>query len=418
LKAYRDAAKKLITEKYPDLADIAPPHIRAACDCLALMCDDGIIIRWDRHSGDAPKVRVGVPSDETSKTVTALGLHFSEGHVHCVIDPSTFQLPDDGPKMQLFTTKPTTGERTLVVDARIGIVVNWGELYKQTMVGLSRPMPLISLTNEVEMQIGGELFDESAQPTPATGREFLLRTLVRLPVGWESFEIYPPFDPDLWQPGLAAGWAECDILAVAARHSLRKQQLHAVDPRAAARRQYGLLLKEFEGLLQGLESPLQTFLESNPALLSPTHMRMWRKLPFGKRVTDFVFRQPANEYLLVELEAPTRSLFRKDGQLHGDLIQAMNQITDWLRYIEDNLTTVQKELGLTHLSTSPSRLIVIGRSSDLTDDDRRKLTTLQNENPKLRIATYDDLLMAARTTIENLLGPLWDTPDAVEVYYA
>jgi hypothetical protein len=320
--------------------------------------------------------------------------------------------------MQLFKTDPATNEQTPVVDTRIGIVINWGELQEQHLSGLTRPTPLISIGNELEVRILGEMFDESAEPKAGTGREFLLRSRIKLAVGWESFEIYPPFDSSLWQPSLAPGWAECDILAVAARHSLRERELHAIDPNAAARAQYGSLLKEFEDLLGGLESPVQAFLENNPQLLSPTHRRMWRKLPLGKHITDFVFREPANEYQLVELEAPTRSLFRKDGQPHEDLVHAMNQISDWLRYIEDNLATVQHELDLVDISTSPRRLIVIGRSADLTPDNRRKLTTLQNENPKLKILTYDDLLVTARTVIENLLGPLWDTKGAAEIYYA
>jgi hypothetical protein len=217
---------------------------------------------------------------------------------------------------------------------------------------------------------------------------------------------------------MAPVWAELDLLASAFRHNLQAQRDQAVDPNAAARKQSIALFREFEGLLTGLEDPVQDFLKKHPEILSPTHTRMWPKLPIGARSTDFVFREPPKDYLLVEIEAPIRSLFRKDGQPHQELVHAINQVTDWLRYIEDNVSTVRGELGLHGISVQPRSLIVIGRSKDLTSDDRRKLTTLQNMVPKLQILTYDDLLATARASAENLLGPLWDLPSGTEVFYA
>ena len=108
----------------------------------------------------------------------------------------------------------------------------------------------------------------------------------------------------------------------------------------------------------------------------------------------------------MELEAPIREIFRKDGQQRQELTHAFNQIADWTAYIEDNKQIVEQELGLTGISTNPRSLIVIGRSSSLRAEDRRKLTTLQNGIPKLRIMTYDDLLESARATLTRILGPL------------
>jgi predicted nucleic acid-binding OB-fold protein len=67
---------------------------------------------------------------------------------------------------------------------------------------------------------------------------------------------------------------------------------------------------------------------------------------------------------------------------------------------------VEKSLGLIGISTSPRRLIVIGRSAALTDENRRAITTIQNAHNKLRILTYDDLLASARSNLERILGPL------------
>jgi hypothetical protein len=44
----------------------------------------------------------------------------------------------------------------------------------------------------------------------------------------------------------------------------------------------------------------------------------------------------------------------------------------------------------------PRTLVVIGRSPDVTPEHREKLVTIQAVTPKLRIVTYDDVLLLAR----------------------
>lgn len=72
--------------------------------------------------------------------------------------------------------------------------------------------------------------------------------------------------------------------------------LHGIDGRLATRQHYANLLREFQSLLQGPEEPAHQFLKKHPGLLCPTHDRMWSKLPFGDNVSDFVFREPHNDY--------------------------------------------------------------------------------------------------------------------------
>ena len=141
------------------------------------------------------------------------------------------------------------------------------------------------------------------------------------------------------------------------------------------------------------------------------------KLSFGKRITDFVFREATGDYLLVELEPSSAHLFTKSGNTSSRLNEARNQIIDWRRYIEDNVGTVQRELGLTGISSNPQALIVIGRSSSLSEKNKRKLVTLENESPKTKIITYDGVFDNAKTIIENLLGPLWIEGPTPEIYY-
>jgi hypothetical protein len=144
---------------------------------------------------------------------------------------------------------------------------------------------------------------------------------------------------------------------------------------------------------------------------------MWPKLAFGSHYSDFVFREALGDYLLVELEPSKDNLFRKDGHLSHELTHAQGQITDWKRYLEDNLSTAQRELGLDGISTNPKNLIVIGRSKFLTPENRRKLVTLENENPKQKIMTYDDIYQTTKTVVENLLGPLENISGNTQVFY-
>jgi hypothetical protein len=131
---------------------------------------------------------------------------------------------------------------------------------------------------------------------------------------------------------------------------------------------------------------------------------MWPKLALGARETDFVFQEATGDYLLVELERANYRLFLKDGHPSRELNHARGQITDWKRYLEDNVSTVQRELSLTGISTNPKSLIVIGRSQSLSPEDRRKLVTIENESPKTKIMTYDDVLENAKAIVENLHG--------------
>lgn len=416
LRAYRDSAKQLLEDRYPDLRVLTPPHLQGLCSCVAAVCEDAVVLRWDQNPDESPKVRIVVPQAPYDPMVEFWAPTLSDRYVYCPNDVSTFVVPADAPQIQFLRTSPGS-QPEVVGQAPFGIVVTWDKTSVAGIGTVGRPVPVASLLADMEVVLHIEAYDATAEPKPGTGQQALLRQQFRLPVGWSAFEVYPKLDLRLWTPQAAAAWAETDLLAIAARHSLREQAYHALDPRAAARRQYWNLLDEFEGLLGGNEGDLQAFLTANPALLSPTHVKAWPKVPLGGRVTDFILRDATGDFLLVELEAPTRRLFRNDGQQHEDLTHAVDQVTNWIRYLEDNLSTVQREIGLSGISTSPQSLIVIGRSTSLTEPDRRKLKTIQNMVPKLQILTYDQLLATAEAAISNLLGPRLIKSTAAQVYY-
>src|SRR5439155_7568658 len=233
-------------------------------------------------------------------------------------------------------------------------------------------------------------------------KKFLVRNRFRAAVGWRTIEVYPEFNANVWNPNMAPLWAEADLLAAVARRNLQEAHYSALDPHVDARKRMIELLHQLEQHLSGPEEPLRQFIRQHPQLLSPTHTLFWSKLPLGNRATDFVFKEPPTDYLLVELEKASHQLFREDGRPREQLVHAIDQVIDWRRYIEDNHDTVQRELGLHGISVNPRALVVIGRRASLTADSARRLVAMENATPRLRILTYDDVLTSARATAENI----------------
>ena len=141
----------------------------------------------------------------------------------------------------------------------------------------------------------------------------------------------PLLGDEYWKAEYAPQWAELDLLTVIAQKNLISSTLSGLDNRGASRKLYAALLDELEVLLAGPEEPVHQFLKQHPELLCPTSDRHWSKLAFGDRVSDFVFREPYNDYLLVEIEAPIRELFRKDGQQREELTPNPPKDTDGRR---------------------------------------------------------------------------------------
>lgn len=73
--------------------------------------------------------------------------------------------------------------------------------------------------------------------------------------------------------------------------------------------------------------------------------------------------------------------------------------------------------GLTGITPNPKSLIVIGRSGDLDEGNRRKLATLAGGWPDLRIITYDDLRVETVQRLENVVGPLNTGGAGRDLYY-
>ena len=415
IKAYQAEARNLLKTRYAGLKDVAPLHLREPCNSFVLCCSDGLCVRYDRAPDEKTVARMAIVPETLAEIVP----RFSEGFIHVTSDPKAFVPGQSGPAIILNIGSPTS-EVTEVARWFPSIVVstNLPDDFI-TLLPPARPLCIASVQSEIDFDLAGiiEPFDSPLNRDDPDNDHFVAHTRMRLTVGWESIELYLSLDIDYWDPTRAPMWAEIDILAAAAQANLRTQAYRALDSRGETRKQYVALLAEFDTLLTGPEEPVHQFLKKHPVLLCPTAQKQWSKLPFGDRFSDFVFREAPNDYLLVEIEAPIREIFRKDGQQREELTHAINQISDWVQYIEDNRSEVESSLGLVGISTSPRTLVVIGRSAALSDENRRKITAIQNQHGKLRILTYDDLLASARANLERILGPLSITGENTQIFY-
>jgi hypothetical protein len=413
VRAYLTAAKELLAGKYVHLQEFAPHYLTDPGNVMVACCADGAVIRYENKVDSCQVISAWL-----TENLSQVALMLSQNLIQCHYERQfTSALETTGTEIKLSTFNPTTNETRDLIAAKIGFdaVVEQPTRFPPPP---QKPFCLLSVRNTLEIGLVGELIDD--QKRDGKGQRFLVRSPLRLPVGWECIEVYPYLNIEYWKAEYASVWAENDILASVLMRQLKEAHYQSLDPQAAARKQYAAILREFKTLLDSepeREEILQVFLRGHPFLLCPTHTKMWPKLAFGAKTTDFVFRDATSDYLLVELERSTYRIFRSDGHPANELNVARGQITDWKRYLEDNLATVQRELGLAGISSNPRSLIVIGRSRNLSPEHRRKLAAMENEHPKLRIMTYDDVHENAKAVIENLLGPIWDAVGNTQIYY-
>jgi len=412
--AYMAAAKELLSGKLAHLKGLAPPHLADSGNVLVVGCLDGVVIRYETKSDGPSNVIWGCTEESLTEITSAL----SEGLIRIRHDQTdTLDAEAGGIELKMVKTDAMTGESTEIFT--IGIIFDVILITPPVAPSpASKPFCLLSLRNSLEFGLRGRILP--ANTNREHSQEFLATSLLRLPVGWACIEVFPSTTARNWQPDFAPAWVENDLLGAAISHQFREAQLNSLDPNVAARRHFSSLFEEYKKLLDSnpqREEILQEFLAANPILLCPAHIRMWPKLALGAHVTDFVFQEGTGDYVLVELEKSTHPLFIKNGHLSSQLNHARGQIQDWRRYLEDNLSTVQRELGLHGISPSPPCLIVIGRADSLSEENRRKLAAIENEAPRLKILTYDHVLENAKAVIENLLGPLWNVQGNTRIYY-
>ena len=122
------------------------------------------------------------------------------------------------------------------------------------------------------------------------------------------------------------------------------------------------------------ERPLQTFFEENPSMLVQLFRYGGARWLFSRprlgseHIPDFAvcgLNSAGPHWHLVELESPTVSVLRSDGQPRAAFTHARQQIDDWRIWLRNNIQYAQHELGFTGLDAEFKGMIIMGRRGDI-----------------------------------------------------
>lgn len=152
------------------------------------------------------------------------------------------------------------------------------------------------------------------------------------------------------------------------------------------------------------EPDMQTFFENNWLLLEMDARRVFPKFNLGgELIPDFVIETSDFRYVIVEIESPNVKLYtqEKPPKPSRRLREADSQIKSYLSYVHENILHLRRKLPF--LSAEKIKgLIVIGRSSILSDDQRKRLEQDRAYSKDYDIVTYDELFDKVRIFLENL----------------
>lgn len=161
------------------------------------------------------------------------------------------------------------------------------------------------------------------------------------------------------------------------------------------------------------EPAIHEFLEQHPYLLpgfgdlhhGPYEGIIATKLPLGRSfVTDFAYIACNSQTLYftcVEIESARKRLFRSDGKLHRDYLDARQQISDWLFWAKQNSREAINCWGAL-FNGRPANwydiafrgFLVFGRRSEINTRVKQERWSAESTalSPNLQTMTYDRLL--------------------------
>jgi len=171
------------------------------------------------------------------------------------------------------------------------------------------------------------------------------------------------------------------------------------------------LLNRFNGLLEDAtkESELQDFIKQNSFIVSPFGLEenVYPKYQLGKELeTDFVIENKPPmpfSHTFVEIEPASELLFLSTKGRELEFMQranhAISQLMDWRIWVRDNIAYVRRDFPS---MDQCDYLLVMGRSTMLSEKQKRKLAELNTEHNWRTILTYDDLADKLKVLIANL----------------
>jgi hypothetical protein len=413
---YLEKLQSLTNQQVPEaLRKSLPLHFHSPTRAFIAIALDGITIRYEpMPSGNENMVIVLGLNQKLAELLPQM----SVGLIRINQDGVIPELPTGlfPPTVNLGIYKPTGEQvKTLVDGAQFQFIFPMSAETRSSETSKLIPSSeLIRNKFEIGMK-GTELKD--IDRVDGGGRDFYARSIVKFPLYWDTIAIYPWANYKVWRKADFSSWAERHFYEIAFNTASQEYAWAANTSQNKLRERYQNILLELDALLatdQVKEEQFQQFLSLHPEVIVPGYKKVKPKLAFGSRISDFVFEDATGNYLLVELENPSQELFNKAGHYSSKLTHAKGQVDDWLRYIQDNKATVERELGLLGISNNPAALVVIGRSHMLSVENRRKM---QLDTSKTEVITYDDLRSRFIKTVENLLGMLSHVGQNYDVAY-
>lgn len=164
------------------------------------------------------------------------------------------------------------------------------------------------------------------------------------------------------------------------------------------------IIQDFKKLIiheDNREEEYQKFLTKNPILLDPLAKKVISKQKLGKElITDFVIERLDGDYIIVEIEKPSDSIFNQNDDFSSKVFHAYGQILDFQEWIESNIAYAQKIMPDI---IAPKGLLIIGRRSKLTEKQIQKLKRFNiNNNGRVQVLCFDDIVTNATRLYENI----------------
>jgi len=166
-------------------------------------------------------------------------------------------------------------------------------------------------------------------------------------------------------------------------------------------------LAEYKRLVENkntTEPDMQTFFKNNWTFLEISAKRVFPKFQMGgDLVPDFVIETSDFRYIFVEIESPNAELYTSETPPRParKLREADSQIKSYLSYAHQNILFLRQKLPFLS-GEKIEGLVVIGRSSSILLEQKKKLDQDRAYSKDYDIVTYDELFQSVRTFLENL----------------
>jgi len=165
------------------------------------------------------------------------------------------------------------------------------------------------------------------------------------------------------------------------------------------------ILRRFSSIVRRksfIERRIHRYINTHRDVLLPVHKKCYyeHRLFFEEdyRDADFILEREQNlPAILIELESPVHKVFTKSGDLTAAVNHARNQISEWIKFINNNLAR-NASGDLDFLRGPHQRLVIIGRGlehSELLKDTKYNDTI---------IWTYDLMISEAKAMLNKALS--------------